>query len=151
MRSERRSYDAKDNERLIQNSLVRSDSISKIIWNTVATLAHDPKNMIATQQMVPSLNGMIDINTTREGGRRAMIPGMILIVLCVLIIVSAFLSGYGSKSLERNKVLVFAFAIMTTLALYLVIDLDKPRQGFVNLNSTEQLLVDLRTLFTEHP
>jgi hypothetical protein len=144
-------YDAKDNERLIQNSLVRSDSISKIIWNTVATLAHDPKNMIATQQMVPSLNGMIDINTTREGGRRAMIPGMILIVLCVLIIVSAFLSGYGSKSLERNKVLVFAFAIMTTLALYLVIDLDKPRQGFVNLNSTEQLLVDLRTLFTEHP
>jgi hypothetical protein len=144
-------YDAKDNERLIQNSLVRSDSISKIIWNTVAVLAHDPKNMIATQQMVPSLNGMIDINTTREGGRRAMIPGMILIVLCILIIVSAFLSGYGSKSLERNKVLVFAFAIMTTLALYLVIDLDKPRQGFVNLNSTEQLLVDLRTLFTEHP
>jgi hypothetical protein len=71
--------------------------------------------------------------------------------LCTLIIVSAFLSGYGSKNLERNKVLVIAFAFITTLALYLVVDLDNPQQGFVNLNSTEQLMVNLRTLFTEHP
>jgi len=71
-------------------------------------------------------------------------------VLCILVVVSAFLSGYGSKSLERNKVLVLAFAVMTTLALYLVIDLDKPRQGFVNLNSSEQLLEDLRGLFVEN-
>jgi hypothetical protein len=105
--------------------------------------------MVATQQMVPSLNGMIDIVTTREGSRRAMVPGMVLVVLCVLIVVSAFLSGYGSKSLERNKVLVLAFAVMTTLALYLVIDLDKPRQGFVNLNPAEQLLEGLRSLFPE--
>ena len=84
-----------------------------------------------------------------EAARRATVPGMILVVLCTLIIVSAFLSGYGSKNLERNKVLVLAFAFITTLALYLVVDLDKPRQGFVNLNSTEQLLVGLRDLFSE--
>lgn len=143
-------FRAKDDETQIKNSLVRTDSISKIIWNTVAVLSHDPKNMVASQQMVPSLNSMIDIVTTREGTRRAMVPGMILIVLCVLVLVSAFLSGYGSKSLERNKVLVLAFAVMTTLALYLVIDLDKPRQGFVNLNSSEQLLEDLRGIFAEN-
>jgi hypothetical protein len=142
-------FTAKDNESIIQNTLVRSDSISKIIWNTVAAFSHDPKYMVATQQMVPSLNGMIDIVTTREGSRRAMVPSMVLIVLCILIIVSAFLSGYGSKSLERNKVLVIAFAVITTLALYLVIDLDKPRQGFVSLSSAEQLLEGLRSLFNE--
>jgi hypothetical protein len=141
---------AKDNERLIQNSLVRSDSISKIIWKRVAEASHDLNNRVATQQMVPSLNEMIDIVTSREGSRRAMVPRMILVVLCTLIIVSAFLSGYGSKSLERNRVLVIAFAVVTTLALYLVVDLDKPRQGFVNLNSTEQLLEDQRSLFTEN-
>ena len=66
-----------------------------------------------------------------------------------LILVSGFLSGYGSKNLERNKVLVLAFAIVTTLALYLVVDLDKPRQGFVNLNSTENLLIKLRADLAE--
>ena len=80
---------------------------------------------------------------------KAVVPPMILNVLCILIWVSAFLSGYGSKKLERNKVFVICFAMMTTLALYLVIDLEKPRQGIVNLNAAEQFIVHLRTEFTE--
>jgi hypothetical protein len=142
-------YAVGDNEEMIKTTLEQSDSISKIIWNSVAALSHDLNNRVASEQMVPSLNSMIDITTTREAARRATVPGMILIVLCILILVSAFLSGYGSKNLERNKVLVLAFAFITTLALYLVVDLDKPRQGFVNLNSTEQLLINLRSLFNE--
>ena len=137
------------NEDLIKNSLERADSISKIIWSRATKLSRDLNNRVASEQMIPSLNSMIDVVTTREAARRASVPKMILTVLCLLILVSAFLSGYGSKSLERNKVLVFAFAFITTLALYLVVDLDKPRQGFVNLNSTEELLVNLRGLFTE--
>jgi hypothetical protein len=140
-------YAVGDNEDRISESLVQSDSISKIIWNRVTLFSHDPNNRIATEQMVPSVNSMIDALTTREGGRKAVIPHMILVILCILILVSAFLSGYGSKNLERNKVLVVAFAVITTLALYLILDLDRPRQGFVNLNSAQQLLVDLRSNF----
>jgi hypothetical protein len=136
-------------EDLIKNSLERADSISSIIWKRTALLSRDLKNQVASQQMIPSVNSMIDILATREAARNARIPRMILIVLCMLILVSAFLSGYGSKNLERNKVLVIAFAVITTLALYLVVDLDRPRQGFVNLNSTEKLLVDLRAMFAE--
>jgi hypothetical protein len=76
-----------------------------------------------------------------------MVPHLILVVLSILILVSAFLSGYGSKNLERNKVLVVAFAVITTLALYLIIDLDRPRQGFVNLDAAQKLMVDLRNNF----
>ena len=142
-------YSAGDNEDLIRGSLEQADSISKLLWNRVALLSHDINNRVATEQMVPSLNAMIDIITTREAARHATVPKMVLIVLCTLIIVSAFLSGYGSKSLERNKVLVFAFAFITTIALYLVVDMDKPRQGFVNLNSAEQLMIQVRGHFTE--
>ncbi len=140
-------YAVGDDDDLINRTLVQSDSISKLIWNRVVKLSHNSGNWVATEQMVPSLNGMIDIVTTREAGRKAMVPHMILVVLCALILVSAFLSGYGSKNLERNKVLVVAFAVITTLALYLIIDLDRPRQGFVNLDSAQQLMVDLRNYF----
>jgi hypothetical protein len=143
-------YAVGDDEVRIANTLIQSDSISKIIWRRVAVLSHDLNIRVASEQMVPSLNGMIDMVTTREGGRRAVVPRLILFVLGVLILVSAFLSGYGSKNLERNRVLVFAFAFITTIALYLVVDLDRPRQGFVNLNAAEKLLVDLRSLFTEN-
>jgi hypothetical protein len=144
-------YAVGDNKTEIANSLLKSDSISKLIWQRVAQLAQNPNNIVASQQMIPSVNGMIDIVTTREAARNAQVPGMILIVLCILILVSAFLSGYGSKNLERNKVLVLAFALITTLALYLVIDLDNPRQGFVNLDGTEKLLIGLRELLTDKP
>src|SRR5580765_6738307 len=50
-------FRAKDDDTRIENSLIRADSISKIVWNTVATLSHDSKNMVASQQMVPSVNG----------------------------------------------------------------------------------------------
>ncbi len=143
-------YNVGDDEELIHSKLVQSDSISKIIWNRVSALAHNKDYWVATEQMVPSLNAMIDIVTTREAGRRAVVPRLIFLILCVLILVSAFLSGYGSKSLERNRVLVFAFAFITTLALYLVVDLDRPRQGFVNLGKAQQMIVDLRDNFSEN-
>ncbi len=140
-------FEVGDDEERTDFLLVQADSISKIIWKRVTDLSHNRDYWIATEQMVPSLNAMIDIVVTREAARKAMVPRMILVVLSILILVSAFLSGYGSKNLERNKVLVMAFAVMTTLALYLIIDLDRPRQGFVNLDSAEKLMVDLRNDF----
>jgi hypothetical protein len=128
--------------------LLEADSISKIIWNRVAFLYHDLNNRVATQQMVPSLNEMIDMVTLREGARQAVVPRLIFFILFILILVSAFLSGYGSKNLERNEVLVMAFAVITSLALFLIIDMDRPRQGFVNLNAAQQLMVNLRSQFT---
>ena len=143
-------YAVGDDEDLIKNSLIQSDSISKIIWKRVALLSHDINNRVATELMVPSLNSMIDMVETREGGRRAVVPQQIFLVLCIMILVSSFLSGYGSKNLERNRVLVFAFAFITTIALYLVVDLDRPRQGFVNLSKAQQLMINLRSNFTEN-
>jgi hypothetical protein len=143
-------YAVGDDEDLIKNTLVQSDSISKLIWNRVSLLSHDINNRVATEQMVPSLNAMIDMVTTREAGRNAVVPRMIFLILCLMILVSAFLSGYGSKNLERNRVLVFAFAFITTIALYLVVDLDRPRQGFVNLSKAQQMMINLRSNFSEN-
>ncbi|HET7000714.1 MAG TPA: hypothetical protein VFI33_05385, partial [Puia sp.] len=143
-------YAVGDTEDLIANNLIQSDSISEIIWKRVALLSQNPRNAVASELMAPAVNSMIDIVVTREGGRRAAVPGLILLVLSSLILVSAFLSGYGSKNLERNNVLVIAFAFITTVALYLVMDLDRPRQGFVNLNDSQELLVNLRHYFIEN-
>jgi hypothetical protein len=143
-------YSVGDDERQIQNALDKADSISAICWRRAAILSHDPANYVATLQMVPSLNATIDIVTTREASRRSVVPRLVMWVLSILTLVSAFLSGYGSKNHERNKVLVIAFAFMTTLALYLVIDLDRPRQGIINLNAVHQLMINLRSNFVEN-
>jgi hypothetical protein len=143
-------YSVGYNEEQIKMSLEKTDSISKTIWNRITVFAHDPDYRVASTLMIPSMNSMIDIVTTREASRKAVVPGVVLSVLCILIVISAFLAGYGSKNRERNRVLVLAFAIVSTLALYLVVDLSKPRHGLINLEEAQKLIVDLRSNFTDN-
>ncbi len=140
-------YEVGDKGDQIQRTLQISDSISAICWNRAAALSHSPSNTVASMQMIPALNAMIDIVSTREAGRKSVVPRLILNILLLLTLISSFLTGYGSKGHERRKVLVIAFALMTTLTLYLVIDLDRPRQGYINLNSAEQQMINLRSNF----
>jgi hypothetical protein len=140
-------YDVGANEERIQKTLILSDSLSSLCWKRAAALSRSPANTVASMQMLPALNAMIDIVSTREAGRKSVVPRLIMYILLVLTMVSSFLTGYGSKGHERRKVLVIAFALMTTLTLYLVIDLDRPRQGYINLNSAEQQMINLRDNF----
>ena len=142
-----RYYEAGDNQEFIEKALVVGDSITAVIWKRAADYARKTGSTPATLQMVPALNAMIDIVTTREAGRRAVFPRLILNILLLLTLISSFLTGYSSKSPERKKVLIFAFALMTTLTLYLVIELDRPRQGLINLSKSEEQMVKLRSNF----
>jgi hypothetical protein len=38
---------------------------------------------------------------------------------------------------------------MTTITVYLILDLDRPRRGILNLDAAEQKVVELRNMFTE--
>lgn len=142
-------YDAGDDQKQIQETLARADSISAQCWVKVAAFSQRPNSLVMTAQMVPALNAVIDIVSTREASRVNVVPRLIMYVLALLTLMSSFLAGYGSKGHERNLVLVFAFTVMTTLALYLVFELDRPRQGYINLEDVEHLMVNLRSMFTE--
>jgi hypothetical protein len=143
-------YEVGDHADQIQNSISKADSVSSLCWKRAASLAHNPAYIVATMQMVPALNAMIDIVSTREAGRKSIVPRFILYILFILTFLSSFLTGYGTKGHERRRVLVVAFALMTTLALYMVIDLDRPRQGLINLNSAQQEMINLRSNFAEN-
>jgi hypothetical protein len=38
---------------------------------------------------------------------------------------------------------------MTTVSLYLIMELDRPKQGLINLDVSEQTMLDLRKMFEE--
>ena len=98
--------------------------------------------------MISALISMRTIMVNREAGRVAAVPGLIIIVLLLLVFLASFLTGIGIKPGKRSPFLVLAFAFMTTVVLYLVMELSRPREGIVNLQQAEKNLEDLRTLFT---
>jgi hypothetical protein len=140
-------YDAGDNPAKIKAALDDGDKQFKNIWQNTIPLARDPGNRPRTDQMILALLNLKNIMTSREASRVAAVPVLVLIVLLLLVAIASFLTGFGIKPGNRSALLSLAFALMTSIVLYLIMELSRPRQGFVNLNSAEQNIVDLRKLF----
>ena len=132
--------------------ILKADSLSQIIssklWKRACSLAKDPSNLAATQQMIPALNTMIDVTTSRLAGERAKVPQSILIMLFFLALISAFYSGYSEGRKGRIDWLVqIGFCLLVSLVVLFTLDLDRPRRGFVNLDVPNKTIIDLRKNF----
>ncbi|MBO9201868.1 MULTISPECIES: bestrophin-like domain [Niastella] len=137
-------YDAGDNPEKINTALENTRKYFNGIWNENALLIKDQYNRPLAEQLVPALINLRNMVISREAGRIATVPSLILVVLLILIFVASFLTGYGLKPGGRNPVFSMAFAIMLSVALYLIMELGRPRQGYINLENAEKEIVNLR-------
>jgi hypothetical protein len=116
------------------------------VWNVLVTAAREDKSMPLAQTVLPPVNEMFDLANTRVLATRQHPPLAIYLMLAMLILVSAFLVGFGEAGPTRqSRVHVIGFAAVTSLALYLIIDLEFPRRGLIRVDSFDQALVDLRS------
>ena len=89
---------------------------------------------------------MIDITTTRREAGEANIPDSIMYLLLTLCCCSAFLLGYDSAD-KVDWVIVTGFALMLSITVFTIIDLDRPRSGLINLDNTNRLMIELQHMF----
>lgn len=130
-------------------SLQKTNVIADKIWKKVTALSQDKDNTLRSQQMIPALNDMIDIVTTRDADRNAHVPESILWMLFLLTLTGSFVTGYGLKNKRFNWVIVGGFALMTTMSIYLILDLDRPRRGIINMDETHHKIIELKDLVKE--
>jgi hypothetical protein len=119
-------------------------TLQKEIWTGVlAALKEAPPQ--ATIVVIPALNQMIDITTTRAMAAHTHTPIVIFSVLLILGLVCSMLAGYVLAYTNTGNVRlhVVAFAVVVTLTIYVIFDLDYPRFGFIRLDFADQGLVDL--------
>lgn len=139
-------YAVGDDEEKIKQELIKAGEISNRIWKRVALQAQNPSNIAITAQMIPATNAMIDIVTTRDANRISRVPKLVLFVLLGLVLISSFVLGSDYNGKKRNRILIFCYALAMTLTLDLITELDRPRQGLINLDAIEQKMIDLREL-----
>jgi hypothetical protein len=126
----------------------KAQAISAKLWERATRLSADQTNYDATLLMIPALNSMIDITTTRISGEKAKVPESILWMLFVLACISSFLSGYTATSKGNLDWLVeIGFCLLVSLVVMFTLDLDRPRRGFVTLDTPNQTIIDLRNQF----
>lgn len=98
----------------------------------------------AAMLLLPALNEMFDITTTRLAATHNHPPVPIFVLLAGLSCVTALLVGYGMAVNKRRSLLhSLAFATILSLSLYVILDLESPRLGMIRVDTADQLLFDM--------
>ncbi|MCW3082839.1 MAG: hypothetical protein JWP12_205 [Bacteroidetes bacterium] len=139
-------YNAGIDEQKVKKALDDAAAISASIWNRTAALAQDAKNFTRTNQMVPAVNAMIDVVSTRDDKRLMRVPDSILWLLFLLCLAASFIVGYGRKGKTLDWIIVVGFGLMTCMTVYLILDLDRPNRGIITTDDAHAKMMDLRNM-----
>jgi len=126
--------------------LAKGEEIQREIWRQSVAASRAPgASPAAPMLLLPALNAMFDIATTRTLAAQIHPPLIIYIMLFALAMISALLAGYGmAASKERNSIHAACYALVIAVAVYVILDIEFPRLGLIQVESFDQALSDLR-------
>jgi len=129
-----------------KKELARTNNLQGEIWHqAVAASRMEGAAPSAAMLLLPALNQMIDITTTRTLGAQMHPPLVIFALLFALSLTGALLAGYGmAGGKSRSWVHIIGFAAVLAVAVNVIIDIEYPRLGLIRVAAYDQALAELR-------
>jgi len=126
--------------------MAKANRLQVDIWRlSVAASKAQGASAAASLLLLPALNAMIDITTTRTMALQMHPPVVIFALLFGLALASSLLVGYGmASSKARNWLHMLGLAFAMAVSVYVILDIEYPRLGFIRVDSFDQALVELR-------
>ena len=118
------------------------------LWSRAMQQSKLPNMLIPSNSMIPALNAMFDIATTREIILKARVPDIIVYMLFILALASSFIAGFTSSAIRhKDWIVITGFALLSSMIIYITLDLGRPMRGIIRADLGEQAIVDLRKMF----
>ena len=126
--------------------MARSKKLGEEIWaQAVAATRLPGSHPAAGWLLLPALNSMFDIATTRTMALQSHPPGIIYAVLFGLGLICSLLAGYRmAMGPLRSWLHILGFTLITVVVVYVTLDMEYPRTGLIHLEAADQLLVEAR-------
>ena len=126
--------------------LARATELQGEIWSQAVAASHEEGASSAARiLLLPALNQMIDITTTRTMAFQLHPPLMIFAILFLVALASALLAGYGMAGGKSRRWLhVIGFGAVMAISVYVILDIEFPRLGLIQVDAFDQALVTLR-------
>jgi len=125
-------------------ALTQSVALQQQIWSAAVAAANESGQIPPFTLLLPALNEMIDITTTREAAMRLHPPLAVFVMVGTLTLIGALFAGYGMVGKTRSRVHTVGFAAVLTMALFVIVDFEFPRFGFIRIDAADSLLVNVR-------
>ena len=122
----------------------QAERLLKQIWSGSVAAASSPgANVDATRLLLPALNNMIDITTTRKNSYNLHPPSIIFLLLYIFSAVCAYMAGYSMETGRHHWLYTISLALTVTLTVYTTLEVEYPRIGLIRLTTQNEVFSDL--------
>lgn len=137
---------AADDASIVKSVVTRSEEIHTELWGITqpAALADPGSELIPS--LVESINRVIEVHADRLAALLNRFPLSVWLAIFFAAALSVAVVGFHTGlDGERNLVAVIALVLVTAAVILLIIDLDRPQEGLLQVS--QQTLVDLQRHF----
>ena len=128
-----------------EQELAQAEQIQQRIWSQAVIVSRADSTHIAARLLLPALNQMIDITTSRAVWHHTHLPPLIFVLLMGVALLSGLLAGYAmAKRRSRSWLHMLVYALVVAGTIYAVVDLDYPHAGWIRLDVADNALAKLR-------
>ena len=144
VRARLKVYAAAPDEEAVKREMAYVSALQNSIWSNAVAACKVEGSGTSTRLILPALNAMIDITTTRMMMTKTHPPKIIFVLLYVLSLAAALIAGYGMAVNERRSWLhQLGYALIMAGSVYVILEIEYPRAGLIRLDSHDQALVEL--------
>lgn len=108
----------------------KTEALQTELWNALIEVISAFRDSPRASSLTSTTNDAIDLAAERFATRQAHIPARIMRMLVLFAWLGAALVGYERSEHRRSTILLF---LLLTLAASLVVDLDRPSTGLINV------------------
>lgn len=134
-----------------REALSRSKRLRQELWDD-ALAATQAAGSPAPQLILPTLNTVFDVATARAAAVYVHPPVALFAMLVGIALVAAFLVGnaMGARG-TRDTLHMVAYAAVLAVVIYVIVDLEFPRLGFIRIDDADRVMIELRQAMTPGP
>lgn len=124
--------------------LEHANQLQTVIWTALVPACRKDSTGTNTRMLLPAVNDMIDITTTLTRSAFAHPPAIIFILLYMLAMAASMIAGHGmAKDAHRRWLHQIGYALMMAGSVYVILEIEYPRLGFVRMSDADMALVQL--------
>jgi ABC-type glycerol-3-phosphate transport system permease component len=128
-----------------EQEVARAARLQQEIWSRAVSASRGDPTQNAARLLLPALNEMIDISTTRTIAMHTYLPSLIFTLLTGVALVSGLLAGYAmAKRKSRSWLHLVLYALVVSVTIYAVLDLEYSRFGLIRIDAADKALHQLR-------
>ncbi len=138
-------YEKLPNLPAAEANLQRAGKLQQEIWSRAITGSRNDPTQNVPRLLLPALNEMIDVTTSRTIALHTHLPPLIFGLSICVALLSGLIAGYDmARRKSRSWFHGLLYAMVISITIFTVIDLDYPRFGLIRLTAADNALIELR-------